>query len=842
MSPTLKTQHLFAILASLFLLTLTLISYKPKTPVVSTIISSIPERSQLASLEGADSGLVGWWKFDEGSGTTAGDASGNGNNGTFVGGTIWSDGKIGQAVKFDNLNDSKVVLSGGDLLGTGPLTISAWIYPITGGGGVGVNPSGRIVTNGKTEFQMDANNRVLFFCGLNVRSVPSSVAYNTWTYVTATRDAGGLVNLYVNGVLSGPSNQNCGSAMTGGIITSISSSNRPFDGKIDDVRVYNRVLSSLEVNQLFSNSSAVVEPAPIVPVSPDVVPPPIISPTTYTGPDFYIDPTFLGTSKNGSASNPWTYISSNEWQTINNALASSDVKLYFSSRLAGIDVAESYGNNLAINRTDISNHRLILDGMSLYNTNDSNPSWVAYSGNSRMKILGKHSLGIGSYKRTDNLTLRGFEVFGPEARVSVGGSNTIFEYLYIHDITIIGPAFGLKYATEPEGSCTVTAGSYSNVIVRNNRIENTYGEAMYISGTNRCPSYGNSHSNILIENNTITNAGINGAQGDGIDLKDGLTNVIVRGNIIKNTYSTGGAGATGITSSGVYLGKQNLVIENNIISGTETSGIQLGASWAVPNGIVIRNNTVFNSGNAGINVSGTTASSAVNTDISIYNNTLYNNISTAISVGNFSGVNIYNNLIFGNNHLNGDSQVSKWGITNNLSSDYNTFYPKIGWSIEGSHSVITSSVPEIPAIPFFSPVIPPVTPPLDTTLPTETFTTDTSSNSSSNPPTTNTGSSNPPANTTSNPSVTTNLTIAPNKPSISIFNPAIKQKTVIPKAKTVISANTENLIDSQIIPSESIIDITVPKIPSWKEVIINLITDIFNKIRMGIQRTLEVLN
>ena len=27
-------------------------------------------------------GLVGWWRFDEGSGTVAGDSSGNGNNGT----------------------------------------------------------------------------------------------------------------------------------------------------------------------------------------------------------------------------------------------------------------------------------------------------------------------------------------------------------------------------------------------------------------------------------------------------------------------------------------------------------------------------------------------------------------------------------------------------------------------------------------------------------------------------------------------------------------------------------------------------------------------------------------
>jgi hypothetical protein len=35
-------------------------------------------------VKAADSGLVGWWKFDEGSGTVAADSSGNGNDGTLV--------------------------------------------------------------------------------------------------------------------------------------------------------------------------------------------------------------------------------------------------------------------------------------------------------------------------------------------------------------------------------------------------------------------------------------------------------------------------------------------------------------------------------------------------------------------------------------------------------------------------------------------------------------------------------------------------------------------------------------------------------------------------------------
>ncbi len=50
-------------------------------------------------------GLVGWWKFDEGSGTVAYDSSGNGNNGNLTNGPTWTTGKIGGALSFDGVND-----------------------------------------------------------------------------------------------------------------------------------------------------------------------------------------------------------------------------------------------------------------------------------------------------------------------------------------------------------------------------------------------------------------------------------------------------------------------------------------------------------------------------------------------------------------------------------------------------------------------------------------------------------------------------------------------------------------------------------------------------------------
>jgi len=48
-------------------------------------------------------GLVGYWKFDDGTGMQATDFSGNGNRGTLSGSTLptWTSGKKGEALSFD---------------------------------------------------------------------------------------------------------------------------------------------------------------------------------------------------------------------------------------------------------------------------------------------------------------------------------------------------------------------------------------------------------------------------------------------------------------------------------------------------------------------------------------------------------------------------------------------------------------------------------------------------------------------------------------------------------------------------------------------------------------------
>ena len=72
-------------------------------------------------------GLVGWWKFDETSGTVAHDSSGNGNDGSLNNGPSWITGKIRGALSFDGMNDYVLIPATSDL-DLAHLNISAWIY------------------------------------------------------------------------------------------------------------------------------------------------------------------------------------------------------------------------------------------------------------------------------------------------------------------------------------------------------------------------------------------------------------------------------------------------------------------------------------------------------------------------------------------------------------------------------------------------------------------------------------------------------------------------------------------------------------------------------------------
>ena len=80
----------------------------------------------------ASADLVAHWPFDEGSGTVAHDASGNGHDGSFEGSPQWTSpgwNGIGWCLQFGGDND-RVTVESFDLTGSG-ITLAAWINVTT---------------------------------------------------------------------------------------------------------------------------------------------------------------------------------------------------------------------------------------------------------------------------------------------------------------------------------------------------------------------------------------------------------------------------------------------------------------------------------------------------------------------------------------------------------------------------------------------------------------------------------------------------------------------------------------------------------------------------------------
>jgi len=73
-------------------------------------------------------GIVGLWHFDEGSGTTASDSSGNSNDGTIYGTASWTgSGMFDGALTFDGIDDYVEVAHDDSLDMTSAYTLEAWV-------------------------------------------------------------------------------------------------------------------------------------------------------------------------------------------------------------------------------------------------------------------------------------------------------------------------------------------------------------------------------------------------------------------------------------------------------------------------------------------------------------------------------------------------------------------------------------------------------------------------------------------------------------------------------------------------------------------------------------------
>ena len=221
----------------------------------------------------APTGLVAAYGFDEGSGTTTADRSGNANTGTLSNATWSTAGKFGNALFFNGTSARVNVNDSNSLDITSGMTLEAWVKPTlantafqtiimkeqtsnTGYALYGSTDNGRP----DTEDVIGGSYKTLL--------APSPLVTSAWSYLTATYD-GSTLRLFLNGT------QISQQAASGAIVTSTGAlriggnavwGGEWFSGWIDEVRIYNRALSAAEVqNDMFTS------------VTPDTTPPTIVT-------------------------------------------------------------------------------------------------------------------------------------------------------------------------------------------------------------------------------------------------------------------------------------------------------------------------------------------------------------------------------------------------------------------------------------------------------------------------------------------------------------------------------------------------------------------------------------
>jgi hypothetical protein len=199
-------------------------------------------------------GLIAYYPFN---GNTN-DESGNNNNGTANGGMLTTDkfGNINKAYYFDGSHYIKVSNSISLSSVANSFSISAWIS--------NQQPATYIVCksslNGTTmQFRLYADNGMIHFANYNkaIDFNNAIASINIWKHLVVTSD-GSTAKYYLNGSLVNTLQLNNDNSVNNNasdmyIGADTHGAVEYYSGKLDEIRIYNRVLSENEIQQLFND-------------------------------------------------------------------------------------------------------------------------------------------------------------------------------------------------------------------------------------------------------------------------------------------------------------------------------------------------------------------------------------------------------------------------------------------------------------------------------------------------------------------------------------------------------------------------------------------------------------
>jgi len=206
----------------------------------------------------SDEHLVGYWAFDDGSGTVAVDGSGNGLNGTLVGTPAWVAGVVGTGLDFDGTNDYVTISHDAAFnFPNDEFTISVWINKAW------VDTNNHIVSHLDgaldgwyiaVQYHGGADKDYVAFRtndNVEILAFEHGLSDDEWGLVTFTWDGTTLTG-YINAVEKGSAGlasvQSADTPLYFGV-WSVGSAR--YDGKMDEVRIYSTALTTSEIKALY---------------------------------------------------------------------------------------------------------------------------------------------------------------------------------------------------------------------------------------------------------------------------------------------------------------------------------------------------------------------------------------------------------------------------------------------------------------------------------------------------------------------------------------------------------------------------------------------------------------
>lgn len=201
------------------------------------------------------------WHLNETSGTNVPDNSGNGRNGTTVNTPIWAAGKLNNCLQFDGSTQYVTCGNIANFERTDSFSVDCWIKTLTvattqivGRRLALTTTQGWDVLTVAGVVAITLSNSTLTPNALSVRST-NAINNNVWRYVAITYSGTSLptgVSIYIDGTKE--TNNVVANTLTASVVNnadcSIGSRNATdwfFSGSLDELVVYNRVLTQAEV-------------------------------------------------------------------------------------------------------------------------------------------------------------------------------------------------------------------------------------------------------------------------------------------------------------------------------------------------------------------------------------------------------------------------------------------------------------------------------------------------------------------------------------------------------------------------------------------------------------------